>query len=60
MKVEEKHNELVKTLNALDDHQMKLPEVVQHQDAINKSKIKKTDDEHLNISSDCWSPNVCR
>ena len=56
VKLAEENAELIKTLNALGNHPMKLPEVVERQEVVKMSNIKKTNGGYLNINDDCWKP----
>ena len=55
-KLAEENAELIKTLNALGNHPLTLPEVVERQDVVKKSEINKNKGGYLNINYDCWKP----
>ena len=54
VKLAEEKDKLVKTLNALGKHPMKLPEVVEREHVVKKSKINKANGGDLKINYDCW------
>ena len=56
MKLAEENAELITTLKALGNHPVKLPEVVERQDVVKKSKIKRSNSDYVSINYDCWRP----
>ena len=52
----EENDELVKTLNALGDHPMEYPKVVERQDVVKESRIEKTNGGDLHNNYDFWRP----
>ena len=55
-KLVEEKAELIKTLNALGNQTMTIPEVDERPEVVKKSKIKKNNGGYLNINYDCWKP----